>query len=84
MAREASRACGSGLGRVIGGGGQGEVYEAERDGVAVRAYPGLVAVDAGAAVLVPQSELTPVSLAQLLRGFTREQLLAMAQKLAMP
>jgi UDP-N-acetylglucosamine--N-acetylmuramyl-(pentapeptide) pyrophosphoryl-undecaprenol N-acetylglucosamine transferase len=34
----------------------------------------------GAAVLVPQNELTPQKLAQLLRGFTREALLAMAQK----
>ncbi len=34
----------------------------------------------GAAVLVPQHELTPQKLAQLLRGFTREALLAMAQK----
>jgi UDP-N-acetylglucosamine--N-acetylmuramyl-(pentapeptide) pyrophosphoryl-undecaprenol N-acetylglucosamine transferase len=34
----------------------------------------------GAAVLVPQDELTPRKLADLLRGFTREALLAMAQK----
>jgi UDP-N-acetylglucosamine--N-acetylmuramyl-(pentapeptide) pyrophosphoryl-undecaprenol N-acetylglucosamine transferase len=34
----------------------------------------------GAAVLVPQDELTPQKLADLLRGFTREALLAMAQK----
>jgi UDP-N-acetylglucosamine--N-acetylmuramyl-(pentapeptide) pyrophosphoryl-undecaprenol N-acetylglucosamine transferase len=34
----------------------------------------------GAAVLVPQSELTPQTLATLLRGFTREGLLEMAQK----
>lgn len=34
----------------------------------------------GAAVLVPQSELTPHMLAGLLRGFTREALLGMAQK----
>jgi UDP-N-acetylglucosamine--N-acetylmuramyl-(pentapeptide) pyrophosphoryl-undecaprenol N-acetylglucosamine transferase len=34
----------------------------------------------GAAVLVPQKELTPQRLAELLRGFTREALLAMAQK----
>ncbi len=34
----------------------------------------------GAAVLVPQSELTPHQLAGLLRGFTREALLSMAQK----
>lgn len=36
--------------------------------------------DAGAAVLVPQSELTPQKLAQLLREFTREKLLVMAEK----
>ena len=36
--------------------------------------------DRGAAVLVPQHELTPQKLADLLRGFTRETLLAMAQK----
>ena len=34
----------------------------------------------GAAVLVPQSEFTPHKLAGLLRGFTREALLGMAQK----
>ena len=34
----------------------------------------------GAAVLVPQHELTPQRLAELLRGFTRDALLAMAQK----
>ena len=34
----------------------------------------------GAAVLVPQSEFTPHKLAGLLRGFTREALLAMAQQ----
>ena len=34
----------------------------------------------GAAVLVPQHELTPQRLAELLRGFTREALLDMAQK----
>ena len=34
----------------------------------------------GAAVLVPQHELTPQRLAGLLRDFTREALLAMAQK----
>ena len=34
----------------------------------------------GAAVLVPQHELTPQKLADLLRGFTREALLGMAQK----
>ena len=34
----------------------------------------------GAAVLVPQHELTPQRLADLLRGFTRDQLLAMAEK----
>ncbi len=34
----------------------------------------------GAAVLVPQQELTPQRLAELLRGFTREALLGMAQK----
>lgn len=34
----------------------------------------------GAAMLVPQSEFTPHKLAGLLRGFTREALLAMAQK----
>ncbi len=34
----------------------------------------------GAAVLLPQSELTPRKLADLLLGFTREALLAMAQK----
>lgn len=33
----------------------------------------------GAAVLLPQEELSPVKLAQLLRGFSREKLLAMAQ-----
>lgn len=37
-------------------------------------------VDAGAAMLLPQTELAPAKLAQLLREFTREQLLAMAQK----
>ena len=34
----------------------------------------------GAAVLVPQHELTPRKLADLLRGFTRDALLAMAQQ----
>jgi UDP-N-acetylglucosamine--N-acetylmuramyl-(pentapeptide) pyrophosphoryl-undecaprenol N-acetylglucosamine transferase len=34
----------------------------------------------GAAVLVPQHEFTPQRLADLLRGFTREALLAMAQQ----
>jgi UDP-N-acetylglucosamine--N-acetylmuramyl-(pentapeptide) pyrophosphoryl-undecaprenol N-acetylglucosamine transferase len=34
----------------------------------------------GAAVLVPQHELTPQRLAELLRGFTRDALLDMAQK----
>jgi UDP-N-acetylglucosamine--N-acetylmuramyl-(pentapeptide) pyrophosphoryl-undecaprenol N-acetylglucosamine transferase len=34
----------------------------------------------GAAVLVPQHEFTPQKLADLLRGFTREALLGMAQK----
>ena len=34
----------------------------------------------GAAVLVPQRELTPQRLAELLRGFTREALLDMAQR----
>jgi UDP-N-acetylglucosamine--N-acetylmuramyl-(pentapeptide) pyrophosphoryl-undecaprenol N-acetylglucosamine transferase len=34
----------------------------------------------GAAVLVPQPDLTPETLAALLRGFTRDVLLAMAQK----
>ena len=34
----------------------------------------------GAAVLVPQSEFTPHRLAELLRGFTREALLGMAQR----
>ncbi len=34
----------------------------------------------GAAVLVPQDELTPQKLAHLLRGFTREALFVMAQK----
>lgn len=41
----------------------------------------------GAAVLLPQQDLTPARLAQLLTGFTREKLLAMAQaarKLAKP
>ncbi len=41
----------------------------------------------GAAVLLPQQDLTPVGLAQLLAGFSREKLLAMAQaarKLAKP
>ena len=36
--------------------------------------------DAGAAVLVPQRELTPASLAALMRSMTRERLLEMAQK----
>ncbi len=36
--------------------------------------------DAGAAVLLPQSELTAQGLAEVLRGFSREQLLEMAQK----
>ncbi len=35
---------------------------------------------AGAAVLLPQNELTPSRLAQLLNDFTREKLLAMAQR----
>ena len=34
----------------------------------------------GAAILVPQLELTPQKLADLLRGFTRETLLVMAQQ----
>ena len=34
----------------------------------------------GAAVLMPQNELTPQKLADLLRGFTREALLGMAQR----
>lgn len=34
----------------------------------------------GAAVLIPQNELTPQKLAELLRGFTRDALLAMAEK----
>lgn len=34
----------------------------------------------GAAVLLPQSELTPENLARLLRGLDRQQLLAMAEK----
>jgi UDP-N-acetylglucosamine--N-acetylmuramyl-(pentapeptide) pyrophosphoryl-undecaprenol N-acetylglucosamine transferase len=41
----------------------------------------------GAAVLLPQQELTPAGLANLLKGFSREKLLAMAQaarKLAKP
>lgn len=36
--------------------------------------------DAGAALLVPQRDLSPPRLAQLLRGLTREALLVMAQK----
>lgn len=36
--------------------------------------------EAGAAVLLPQSELNASRLADMLRGFTREQLAAMAQK----
>jgi UDP-N-acetylglucosamine--N-acetylmuramyl-(pentapeptide) pyrophosphoryl-undecaprenol N-acetylglucosamine transferase len=43
--------------------------------------------DHGAALLLPQSELTPAGLAKLLAGFSREKLLAMAQaarKLAKP
>ena len=36
--------------------------------------------EAGAAVLLPQTELTPQKLAQLLREFTREKLLMMAEK----
>jgi UDP-N-acetylglucosamine--N-acetylmuramyl-(pentapeptide) pyrophosphoryl-undecaprenol N-acetylglucosamine transferase len=36
--------------------------------------------DRGAAILIPQSELTPEKLAGLLRGFTRESLLDMARK----
>jgi UDP-N-acetylglucosamine--N-acetylmuramyl-(pentapeptide) pyrophosphoryl-undecaprenol N-acetylglucosamine transferase len=36
--------------------------------------------DKGAAVLLPQNELTPQGLAQLLVGFTREKLLEMAMK----
>jgi UDP-N-acetylglucosamine--N-acetylmuramyl-(pentapeptide) pyrophosphoryl-undecaprenol N-acetylglucosamine transferase len=36
--------------------------------------------ECGAAVLVPQPELTPRRLAQLMRSFTREALLGMAQK----
>ena len=35
-------------------------------------------VDAGAASLVPQSELTPQFLADMLAGYDRERLLAMA------
>ena len=34
--------------------------------------------DAGAAIHLPQSELTPAALAQLLRGLDRKRLLAMA------
>ena len=37
-------------------------------------------VECGAAVMVPQLELTPPRLAELLRSFTREALLGMAQK----
>ena len=37
-------------------------------------------VECGAAVLVPQLELTPPRLAELLRSFTREALLGMAQQ----
>ena len=36
--------------------------------------------DRGAAVLLPQHEFTPQRLAELLRGFTRESLLGMAQR----
>jgi len=36
--------------------------------------------EAGAALLLPQTELTPSKLAQLLREFTREKLLGMADK----
>ncbi|MEK6662881.1 MAG: undecaprenyldiphospho-muramoylpentapeptide beta-N-acetylglucosaminyltransferase [Pseudomonadota bacterium] len=36
--------------------------------------------EAGAALLLPQTELTPQKLAQLLREFTREKLLVMADK----
>jgi UDP-N-acetylglucosamine--N-acetylmuramyl-(pentapeptide) pyrophosphoryl-undecaprenol N-acetylglucosamine transferase len=36
--------------------------------------------DAGGGVLLPQAELAPRRLAELLRGFTRESLLAMARK----
>jgi UDP-N-acetylglucosamine--N-acetylmuramyl-(pentapeptide) pyrophosphoryl-undecaprenol N-acetylglucosamine transferase len=36
--------------------------------------------EAGAAVLLPQSELTPQRLAELVRGFTRAALAEMAQK----
>lgn len=36
--------------------------------------------DAGAAVLLPQSELTPQRLAEVVRGFTRSALAEMAQK----
>jgi UDP-N-acetylglucosamine--N-acetylmuramyl-(pentapeptide) pyrophosphoryl-undecaprenol N-acetylglucosamine transferase len=35
--------------------------------------------DRGAALLIPQAELTPRRLAEVLGGFTRERLLAMAQ-----
>ena len=35
--------------------------------------------DRGAALLLPQRELTPQRLAEVLAGFTRERLLAMAQ-----
>jgi len=37
-------------------------------------------VERNAAVLVPQHELTPQTLADLLRGFTRDALLAMAER----
>ncbi|MBX3656665.1 MAG: UDP-N-acetylglucosamine--N-acetylmuramyl-(pentapeptide) pyrophosphoryl-undecaprenol N-acetylglucosamine transferase, partial [Ramlibacter sp.] len=43
--------------------------------------------DAGAAILLPQAELTPEKLASLLRELTREKLAAMAdaaRKLAKP
>ena len=36
--------------------------------------------DAGAAILLPQTELTPQRLAALLQGMTRERLLEMAEK----
>lgn len=36
--------------------------------------------DAGAAVLLPQADLTAAKLAEMMRGFTREQLVEMARK----
>jgi UDP-N-acetylglucosamine--N-acetylmuramyl-(pentapeptide) pyrophosphoryl-undecaprenol N-acetylglucosamine transferase len=36
--------------------------------------------DNGAAVLLPQTEMTPEKLAQLIAGFDREELFAMAQR----